>query len=77
MIEDITTRGVIDPVKVKRQLIKSGVETANMLLRIDDVIASKMMAPPSENIKAPGDLGPDEGFYNTCSPPKPPKRLDY
>ena len=77
VIEDITTRGVIDPVKVKRQLIKSGVETANMLLRIDDVIASKMVEPPSENIKAPGDIGPDEGFYNTCSPPKPPKRLDY
>ena len=77
VIEDITTRGVIDPVKVKIQMIKSGVETANMLLRIDDVIASKMIEPPSENIKAPGDIGPDEGFYNTCSPPKPPKRLDY
>ena len=77
VVENITDHGVIDPVKVKKQSIKSGVETANMLLRIDDVIASKIVAPPSEDVKAPGDLGPDEGYYNTCSPPKPPRRLDY
>jgi len=77
VVEDITTQGVVDPVNVKKQLIKSGVEAANMLLRIDDVIASKMVAPPSEDIKAPGECGPDEGYYNTCSPPPIPSRLDY
>jgi len=36
---------VIEPVRVKRQALSSAVEVANMVLRIDDVIASKKSSP--------------------------------
>ncbi|HEV2317623.1 MAG TPA: thermosome subunit beta [Thermoplasmata archaeon] len=36
---------VIEPLRVKRQALSSAVEVANMVLRIDDVIASKKSAP--------------------------------
>lgn len=38
---------VIEPLRVKRQALSSAVEVAQMVLRIDDVIASKKSAPPS------------------------------
>ncbi|MGI0053322.1 MAG: thermosome subunit beta [Thermoplasmata archaeon] len=40
---------VLEPLRVKRQALSSAVEVANMVLRIDDVIASKKSspAPPS------------------------------
>ena len=43
---------VIEPARVKRQALSSAVEVASMILRIDDVIASKKSAPP-----APGGGG--------------------
>jgi thermosome len=36
---------VIEPVRVKRQAISSAVEVASMVLRIDDIIASKKSSP--------------------------------
>jgi archaeal chaperonin len=36
---------VIEPVRVKRQALNSAVEVASMILRIDDVIASKKSSP--------------------------------
>jgi archaeal chaperonin len=36
---------VIEPLRVKRQALSSAVEVANMILRIDDVIASKRSSP--------------------------------
>jgi archaeal chaperonin len=36
---------VVEPARVKRQAINSAVEVANMVLRIDDVIASKKIPP--------------------------------
>ncbi|ALM74553.1 thermosome subunit beta [Thermococcus barophilus] len=38
---DMLERGVIEPVRVKKQAIKSASEAAIMILRIDDVIAAK------------------------------------
>ncbi len=38
---------IIEPVKVKEQVIKSATETANMILRIDNVVASSKGAAPS------------------------------
>jgi|CXWL01.1.fsa_nt_gi thermosome len=38
-IADFEKLGVIEPLKVKEQIIKSATETANMILRIDNVIA--------------------------------------
>ncbi|HXY83319.1 MAG TPA: TCP-1/cpn60 chaperonin family protein, partial [Candidatus Saccharimonadales bacterium] len=40
-IADMLTDNIIEPLRVKLQVIKSATEAANMLLRIDDVIASK------------------------------------
>ncbi len=40
-IKDMLKLKVIEPVRVKRQAISSAAEVANMILRIDDVIASK------------------------------------
>ncbi len=37
---DMYKRGVIEPVKVKMQAIKSATEVASMILRVDDVIAA-------------------------------------
>jgi thermosome len=40
VIDDFEKLGVIEPLKVKEQIIKSATETANMILRIDNVVAS-------------------------------------
>jgi thermosome len=52
-IENMREKGVIEPVVVKEQAINSATESATMILRIDDVIAStkpkdsgKMPSPP-------------------------------
>lgn len=38
---DMLKQGVLEPMVVKQQAIKSGIEVASMILRIDDVIAAK------------------------------------
>ncbi len=40
-VDDMEKLGVIEPLKVKTQAIKSAAEAAEMILRIDDVIAAK------------------------------------
>lgn len=47
--------GVIEPLRVKEQVIKSAAETAEMILRIDDVISAKGVG------KAPPTPPPPEG----------------
>jgi chaperonin GroEL (HSP60 family) len=49
-------QGVIEPLRVKIQAIQSAAEVATMILRIDDVIASKKGAggPPAGG---PGGMG--------------------
>jgi chaperonin GroEL (HSP60 family) len=44
-ITDMMKEGVIEPLSVKVQAIKSAVETASMILRIDDVIAAAKPPP--------------------------------
>ncbi|MCD6263920.1 TCP-1/cpn60 chaperonin family protein [Candidatus Bathyarchaeota archaeon] len=55
-ITNMLEKGVIEPLAVKKQAIKSAVEAASMILRIDDVIAAK---PPSGEEEGAG--GPSEG----------------
>jgi len=43
---DMMKEGVIEPVRVKHQAIRSAAEAAQMILRIDDVIAAKAGAAP-------------------------------
>ncbi len=40
-VQDSVENGVIEPISVKEQAIKSAAESASMILRIDDVITSK------------------------------------
>ena len=48
-VTDMKKKGVIEPLKVKTQAIKSAAEAAEMILRIDDVIsASKLEKGPSK-----------------------------
>ena len=44
-IGDMKAKGVYDPLRVKRNALESAVEVATMILRIDDVIASKKSGP--------------------------------
>ena len=42
---DMLAKGIIEPLRVKKQAIKSASEAAVMILRIDDVIAAKVSKP--------------------------------
>ncbi|MCS4542136.1 MAG: TCP-1/cpn60 chaperonin family protein [Euryarchaeota archaeon] len=42
-VEDMSARGVIEPLRIKTQAIKSASEAATMILRIDDVIAASAL----------------------------------
>ncbi len=47
-IVNMHQKGVIEPLSVKEQAVKSAVESASMILRIDDIISSgKTAAPPT------------------------------
>ncbi len=54
-VDDMQTLHVIEPIRVGRQAIESATDAAVMILRIDDVIASKSSPPPSG--KGPGGMG--------------------
>jgi chaperonin GroEL (HSP60 family) len=57
--KDMLKAGVLDPLKVIEQAIKSATEAASMILRIDDVIASAK-PPPMPPRGGPGGEGPPE-----------------
>ncbi|MCX6695891.1 MAG: thermosome subunit beta [Candidatus Altiarchaeota archaeon] len=54
-IDDMFSKNVIEPVKMKSQILKSSSETAEMILRIDDVIASNK--PKAGGAMPPGGMG--------------------
>jgi thermosome len=58
-IADFEKLGIIEPLKVKEQIIKSATETANMILRIDNVIAvSRSVSPESpQNMPSGSGMG--------------------
>jgi thermosome len=63
-VQDMSKKGVFEPITVKKQIIKSATEAASMILKIDDVIASgKMKAPPMPPGGAPGGMYPGAGEY--------------
>jgi len=58
-VKDMREAGVFEPLTVKKQIIKSAAEAAQLILKIDDVIASgKMKTPPM-----PPGGGPPGGGY--------------
>lgn len=52
-ITDMKEKNIVEPLKVKEQVIKSASETANMILRIDNVVASTAQ-PPSPQMPPQG-----------------------
>jgi archaeal chaperonin len=46
-VEDMKGLHVVEPIRVGRQAIESATDAAVMILRIDDVIASKTTSPPA------------------------------
>jgi chaperonin GroEL (HSP60 family) len=61
-VQDMTKAGVIEPLTVKKQIIKSATEASTMILKIDDVIAAgKMRTPPTPPGGGPGGM-PGGGY---------------
>ncbi|ASJ11599.1 thermosome subunit beta [Thermococcus thioreducens] len=56
---DMMERGVIAPVRVTKQAIKSASEAAIMILRIDDVIAASKLEKDKDNKGGSEDFGSD------------------
>ncbi|AIF68991.1 thermosome subunit [Palaeococcus pacificus DY20341] len=54
---DMLEQGIIEPLRVKKQAIKSASEAAIMILRIDDVIAAKISKPEGGSGGMPGGMG--------------------
>ncbi|PSN86574.1 thermosome subunit [Candidatus Marsarchaeota G1 archaeon BE_D] len=59
-ITDMFEAGVIEPLRVKQQILKSATEAALMILKIDDVIAA---SPPKPEKKGEGKEGGKEGGF--------------
>ncbi len=59
-VSDMRALNVIEPLKIKKQAITSAAEVAEMILRIDDMIASR--SKPSGG--APGGMGGDMGHMD-------------
>ncbi|AEG17923.1 thermosome subunit alpha [Methanobacterium paludis] len=54
---DMKVGGVIEPKRVKKQAIRSAAEAAEMILRIDDIIASSSSGKPSPEEMAAAGMG--------------------
>jgi thermosome len=53
-VSDMEKEGVIEPLRIKKQAIKSAGETAIMILRIDDIIAAGKSANQAQRPPMPG-----------------------
>jgi len=58
-VKDMAKAGIYDPIRVKKNALKSATEAALMILRIDDIIAAK---EAFEAKKEEGKGGPEEKF---------------
>ncbi|MEM1743003.1 MAG: TCP-1/cpn60 chaperonin family protein, partial [Nitrososphaerota archaeon] len=61
-IDDMWKLEVLEPVLVKKQVIKSAVEAAAMILKIDDIIAASKLEekkPGKEKEKEESEIGED------------------
>jgi thermosome len=62
-VKDMIKMNVMEPIRVKTQAVKSATDVAAMVLRIDDIIASKKMEGPP-----PGAGGPPGGMPGGMPP---------
>ena len=60
-VADLKERGILEPLGVKVQVIKSAAEAAGMILKIDDVIAAAKSGPGGQGGPKGKDEGDDEG----------------
>ncbi|MFW9985351.1 MAG: thermosome subunit beta [Candidatus Odinarchaeota archaeon] len=60
--KDMMKSGVLEPLRVKTHAIRSATEAASLILRIDDVIASKRSAAPPGGPGGPGMGGMPPGM---------------
>jgi chaperonin GroEL (HSP60 family) len=60
-LADMKQLGVIEPLKIKKQAMQSASEVTEMILRIDDIIASKSK-PAMPAGGGPGGMGGMEGL---------------
>jgi thermosome len=56
-IKDMEALNVLEPLRVKSQVVKSATEAASMILRIDDVVAAKGEKGPPKPPGPPGGMG--------------------
>jgi thermosome len=61
-IRDMLELNVVEPLRVKLQVIKSATEAANMILKIDDVIAAKGIEKEKEKEKEKPPKEPESEF---------------
>ena len=54
-VADMYSKGVVEPLAVKLQILRGATEAASMILRIDDVIAAGKTKPPAGG---PGGMPP-------------------
>jgi len=59
-VADMLKEGVVEPMVVKQQAIKSSIEVASMILRIDDVVAAKSGGGPGGGKGGPPSPDSDE-----------------
>jgi thermosome len=59
-VADMLKEGVVEPMVVKQQAIKSGIEVASMIMRIDDVVAARSGGGPGGKGGMPPMGGDDE-----------------
>ena len=62
-VKDMIQLGVLEPVKIKTQAIKSATEAAEMILRIDDVISASRLSKGMPSMPPGGMGGMPEGEY--------------
>lgn len=65
---DAFEAGIIEPLRVKRQALRSAREAAELILRIDDVIASKSMGEGPPGGMPPGGMPPGMGGMGGMPP---------
>ncbi len=67
-VSDMVKTKVLEPLRVKRQAIESATEVASMVLRIDDVIASRKMSPSEMQGPPGGGMGGGMGGMGGMPP---------
>ena len=67
-VVDMWENFVVEPLRVKTQVINAATESAVMILRIDDIIASTRAASPEEMGGMPGGMPPGMGGMGGMPP---------